>query len=238
MEGPYITRGHYQYGHTFFDHEVPHYNSTAHHTLAGNESGAVEIGFTDDTKLGDSKPPFNVPSVKQISSVMVKSFKIYIHGDTEIQDRAYTLSPGNRYVIMYITESGVCMADGYLEELGSSLPDKCDKYIGALDTSISEAYIVLDCSSRGKADRRRIYVANIRDIKPLEANEDYKKPEIPSDVKTHSILEKLQTIIKDLEAGEIGVAYKDLEDKIDLMGKKIENMKEVIDHILIIKQNP
>lgn len=238
MEGPYLTRTNYQYGQTFFDQEVPHYNSTRHHTLAGNSSGTVEIGFTDESTLADSNPPYNVPSVQQISTIMVKSLKIHIHGDTPNQDRAYTLTPGERYAIIYVAESGVCVADGYLETFGASIPDKCDRYIGVTDTSVSEAYLVMDCSTRGKADRRRIYIASIRDINPLDIDEEYKKPEVPSDVREHSILEKLQTLVKEIEAGDIGIAYKDLEDRIDLLSRDVRGMKEVVDTILVIKQEP
>ena len=103
---------------------------------------------------------------------------------------------------------------------------------------MSAAFLGMDCSTRGKADRRSIYIASIRDINPLDIDEEYKKPEVPSDVREHSILEKLQTLVKEIEAGDIGIAYKDLEDRIDLLSRDVRGMKEVVDTILVIKQEP
>ncbi len=233
MEGPFITRGAYQYGHAFYEHEVPQYNSTKHHRCKDARFRGLEREkiFDDGSeyKPDDVDNEGNiireyVPNIINVETMIVKSLRIYLYGVKEEDDHAYMLEIGKRYAITYMTEQGMRVADGYLRFLSSSIPEDCTKYIGQYTSSSAQGFIGVDCSMKGVSDKRKIYIATIRGIKPMEDDEDYVAPSEPNEVKKYSILERFEEILRELEDHGCECCYEAAE-KLDAIDVKLEELK-------------
>lgn len=232
MEGPFIPRKSYMYGHTFFEEEVPQYNSTRHHRRPTKPRGLVRQKIFDD---GTEYKPDNgnsngniirgcVPNIINVETMLVKSLKIYLYGVREEDDHSYTLDIGKRYAITYITEQGMKVADGYLRFLSSSIPEDCTKYVGDYTSTAAQAFIGIDCSAKGVSDKRKIYISTIRGIKPLDDDEDYVAPAESEEVKKFSILERLEEILNELEANGCDCCA-EVAEKVDLIGIKMDELQ-------------
>jgi hypothetical protein len=242
MEGPFIPRGAYQYGHTFYEQEVPYYNHTKHHACkTGRFRGlSAERVFddgseytTDDTNSDGNIIRGNVPNIINVETMMVKTLKVYLYGTSEEYDQSYTLEVGKRYAITYVTEQGMKVADGYLRFLSSSIPEECTKYVGEYSDSATQGFIGVDCSTKGVSDKRKIYIATIRGIECLEDDEDYVAPSEDDSVKKYSILERLEEILNELESNgcDCCVEASEKMDEINLKLTELSNTSIYADQI-------
>jgi hypothetical protein len=221
------------YGNTFFDEEVPKYNSTKHHKLPRVRGLEAHKVFDDGTAYkfdtvdeDGSIIRGKVPSIVNIETMMVKTLRVYLYGVTELDDQMFTLEVGKRYAITYLSEQGCRVADGYLRYLDTSIPEDCTKYIGDYSSTAAQAFIGMDCSSKGVSDKRKIYIASIRGIEVLDDDDDYTAPAEDDDTKKYTLLDRLDNIIAELENGE-GCDYCDeVSEKIDLISTKVDELKD------------
>lgn len=242
MEGPFINRRAYMYGHTFFEQEVPYYNSTACHHKPPIRQFPDNRPFDDGSEYKED--PANTDStdgnlgvargskdymIVDIESQIIKSLKITLYGLTEEEDRVYTLEVGKRYAITYITQQGIRTADGYLRFLSTSIPDDCTRYIGNYSNSALQAFLGMDCSTKGVSDKRKIYVVTIRDIKPLEDDSDYTPPtdENSANVMLSEVLARLNKATKELEALNKSDICMDVLENIDEVKTKISELNGI-----------
>lgn len=237
MEGPYITRGAYLYGNTFYEQEVPGYNSIKHHHPPADfmrrglaayrvfDDGSQYV--TDDSNSDGNIIRGEVPTVTNIETMIEKTLKVYIYGVTEDQDKVYSLELGKRYAITYISELGVRAADGYLRYFSTSIPEDCTKWIGSYSSTSAQAFIGMDCSSKGVSDKRKIYIANIRAIEALNDDEDYVAPTEDDETKKYSILERLEEILEALEANGCDCC-EEVAEKIDLIDIKVNEIQNSV----------
>lgn len=231
MQGPFITRRAYQYGHTFYEQEVPYYNSTAHHIQRDGFRGLCRACTFDDgnqykpdtSKTTGNIIRGNVPNVINVETMIEKILKVYIYAVNEEEDTVHSLVLGNRYAITYMTEQGMRVADGYLRVISSSIPEECTKYIGQYTNAEAQGYIGIDCSMKGVSDKRKIYIASIRDIQCLPDDEDYKAPEKPEDQKKFDMLERLERLFEAMESCD---CYAELSEDLDAIESKLNKIHE------------
>ncbi len=108
-------------------------------------------------------------NVINIETSVVKTLNVTIYGTSPEQDKTVEMRTGNRYAITYITEHGLITSIGRLEVISDSVPDTCTRYINTNNmAAASTAYIGVDCSTEGNSDKRKIYIATIRYIQPIE----------------------------------------------------------------------
>lgn len=208
----HIINGHYMFGNTFMQPEMPMYNRIAHHNMApvnrpmppypdmenrpvqchgkpGCTLSYEECANKVDAPYNDSS--YNSENCKDcilsnseiirdplmynvvnIETAIIKTLRVTIYGTSAVQDKTIDMQTGKRYAITYITEHGLIMSVGRLEVIGDSVPDTCTRYINTNNlAAASSAYIGLDCSSEGRSDKRKIYIATIRYIQELADGE-------------------------------------------------------------------
>lgn len=237
----HIINGHYMFGNTFIQPEMPMYERIVHHNMApvvrpmppypdivtrpihcpGGKPGCC-LGYEDsankiDTPYDDSAYdesncdctdcPFAADgiirdplmfNVVNIETSIVKTLKVTIYGTSADQDKTIKMKVGNRYAITYITEHGLITSVGRLELISESVPDTCTRYINTTNmAAASTAYIGVDCSTEGKSDKRKIYIATIRYIQELEDGEEVETEEVKS------LRQRLQELLDAIEAGEL-----------------------------------
>lgn len=205
-ESSYINEGNFRYGITEYDQPcIPQYNSTLHHKKHALRD------FPNNT-IRDDGMPYNIyaqplyPSccndsckrknginpiaanIINIESSIDRVLTITLYGVTQDLDKKIEMVIGNKYAITYITEYGFETVTGTLGEISSGVPDGCTKYVGNFNSSVTAAYIGLDCSTNGKSDKRLIYIAGIRYIEAIFDDDEDKHPEMTPDEKLNNIL--------------------------------------------------
>jgi len=179
MESPLYPRDdHYLYGSGFRYPYPPYYSNMWYHRNPPRRFLSDMVWFYDDgaTYMLDSRPADPVTPVLRsaqanniinIETVLVRSLRVKLYSVNEEDDIDITLELGRKYAIAYITEGGMKVAKGILKVIDSSIPDTCTRYIGEFNSNTITAYIGLDCSTEGNSDKRKIYIAAIRDIKDI-----------------------------------------------------------------------
>lgn len=184
MESPLYPRDdHYLYGSGFSYPYPPYYSNMWYHRRPPRRFLSDMVWFYDDgaTYMLDSKPADPVlpvlrsakaNSIINVETVLVRSLRVKLYSVKEEDDIDITLELGRKYSIAYITENGMKVANGILKIIDSSIPDTCTRYIGEFNSNVVTAYIGLDCSTEGNSDKRKIYIAAIRDIKDITEDSD------------------------------------------------------------------
>lgn len=234
----HIINGHYMFGNTFIQPEMPMYNKIPHHNMAPvkrpmppypdletrpnhcvNKKPGCSLGYEDtanridtpydDSAYEDNRECTDCPlitddiirdplaySVIEIATSIVKTLKVNIYAIDKNQDKTIEMRVGNRYAITYLTEHGLIVSVGRLEIISDSVPDDCTRYIKTTNMSAaSTAYIGMDCSTEGNSDKRKIYIATIRNIQELN---DEIMPE-----EEESIKSRLDKLFDAIENGDL-----------------------------------
>ena len=228
MQSPYYSQRSFLYGMTFFDNEVPYYNSTRHHRHPAARDLPNHRQFDDGTEykpdesVNDSGEVIrmDIPNILNMETYIEKRLKVIIYGIKEEDDKEFTLEIGKRYAIQYITETGLKTADGYLRFLSSSIPEGPCRYAGNYTDEAMQAFIGIDCSKKGVSDKRKIYLNTIRMITELEDDEDYTPPAVAGTI--NDLLNKILSRVNYLENCNC-----DCETIIE----KLNSIKEDVSHI-------
>ena len=235
--GPYIQDGHYMYGNVFIQPYPAYYNSAWYHRTKTPynrippRAFGSDIGYEDDGSLyiPQNKPDQNASvirdetmhSVVNIETTAYRSLKIRLYAMKEEDDTELILEIGRQYAITYVTEGGLKLAKGILKMIDSSIPDKCTRYIGEFNETVATAWIAMDCSTNGKSDKRKIYVASIRAIEEVpEDDEDYIPPTI--DAEAMSDTEKLNNILN---------AIPNINNLLNMIVYKVQDNDEIMDKL-------
>ena len=209
----YINEGNFRYGITEYDQPcIPQYNSTLHHKKHA-------LRDFPNNAIRDDGMPYNIyakplhPSCCNISckrkdginpiaaniinieSSIDRVLTITLYGVTQDLDKKIKLIIGNKYAITYITEYGFETVTGTLGEISKGVPDDCTKYVGNFNSSVTAAYIGLDCSTNGKSDKRLIYIASIRYIEAVFDDDEDNHPEMTPDEKLNNMLTMISSSI-------------------------------------------
>ena len=214
MEGPFVSRRSYMYGNTFFEMEMPYYNSTRHHhdfrkppmrnfPLPTYDDGSEYLEDSTDgvVNIGIARPDPKY-MILDIETEIIKKVRVRLYGAKEEDDKEVILEIGKRYAITYMTQYGIKTLDGYLRYIDNSIPDECTRYIGSYSNTTSQAFIGMDCSTKGISDKRKIYIDCIRGIEELADDADYVPPVDESNTShtLYEILSNLNKAIADLSA--------------------------------------
>lgn len=215
-DSSYINESNFRYGITEYDQPcIPQYNSTLYHKKHALRE------FPNNT-IKDDGMPYNVyaqplqPSccnescrrknnvdtnasnIINIESIIDRVLTITLYGVTKEFDKKIKMIIGNKYAITYITEYGFNTVTGTLGEISSGTPDECTKYVGNFNSSVTAAYIGLDCSTNGKSDKRLIYIASIRGIEAVFDDDEDKYPDMTPDEKLNNMLTMISSSIKSI----------------------------------------
>lgn len=256
MPGPYIQDGHYVYGNMLNQPYPPYYNSSWYHRQPPRRSLSSLLEFYDD---GSAYLPDNTPgniefapirsslasNIVNIETLAFRSLRIKLYAVKEEDDIDLVLEFGKTYSVTYLTEGGLKVATGVLKLIDSTIPDTCTRYIGEFNETVATAWIGLDCSTTGKSDKRKIFIASIRAIEEVpEDDQNYVPPTIEPDgltdsQKLNNILEmlprcneKLTEILSKVEAVDTSSVIDKLEDMNPT--EKLEYLIELIDNGAVI----
>ena len=189
MPGPYIRDGHYLYGSMINQPYPAYYNSSWYHRKPPRrllssfdffDDGSV---YLPDQSTANPNDPIirsdKISNIINIETISFRTLRIKLYAVKEEDDTDIVLELGKGYSITYITEVGLKIATGILKIIDSNIPDKCTRYIGEFNETVTTAWIGLDCSVVGKSDKRKIYVASIRAIEEADISDpDYVPPEL------------------------------------------------------------
>lgn len=189
MPGPYIRDGHYLYGSMINQPYPAYYNSSWYHRKPPRrllssfdffDDGSV---YLPDQSTANPNDPIirsdKISNIINIETISFRTLRIKLYAVKEEDDTDIVLELGKGYSITYITEVGLKVATGILKIIDSNIPDKCTRYIGEFNETVTTAWIGLDCSVVGKSDKRKIYVASIRAIEEADISDpDYVPPEL------------------------------------------------------------
>ena len=189
MPGPYIRDGHYLYGSMINQPYPAYYNSSWYHRKPPRRSFSSFDFFDDgsvylpDQSTANPNDPIirsdKISNIINIETISFRTLRIKLYAVREEDDTDMVLELGKGYSITYITEAGLKVATGILKIIDSNIPDKCTRYIGEFNETVTTAWIGLDCSVVGKSDKRKIYVASIRAIEEADITDpDYVPPEL------------------------------------------------------------
>ena len=189
MPGPYIRDGHYLYGSMINQPYPAYYNSSWYHRKPPRRSFSSFDFFDDgsvylpDQSTANPNDPIirsdKISNIINIETISFRTLRIKLYAVREEDDTDMVLELGKGYSITYITETGLKVATGILKIIDSNIPDKCTRYIGEFNETVTTAWIGLDCSVVGKSDKRKIYVASIRAIEEADITDpDYVPPEL------------------------------------------------------------
>lgn len=184
-------------------------------------------------------------NIVNIETLAFRSLRIKLYAVKEEDDIDLVLELGKTYSATYLTEGGLKVATGVLKLIDSTIPDTCTRYIGEFNETVATAWIGLDCSTTGKSDKRKIFIASIRAIEEVpEDDPNYVPPTIePAGLtdsqKLNNILEmlprcneKLTEILSKVEAADTSSVIDKLEDMDPT--EKLEYLIELIDNGAVI----
>ena len=229
MPGPYIKDSHYVYGKPLQQPYPAYYNSCWYHRNPPRRYLSDMLWFLDDgtSYTLDNKPAgpndrvnrgLSNYAILNIETVATRSLRIKLYALKEEDDIDITLEIGKMYDIIYVTEGGLKLAHGILKLIDETIPDTCTRYI---DGTPNTAWIAMDCSTTGVSDKRKIYVASIRNIQEV-TDEDYITPVIDTDSLTDS--QKLDAMVDTL-----GVMNSKLDKIITDLFKHDSDIKSKLD---------
>ena len=241
-----ICNGHYMYGNTFIQPDVPDYSFVAHHNMAHAPrcippypdlvqrptfcpEGKPGCCLTYEESANKVDTPYTNPdddnsnkctcgccdgneiirdplmyNLIDITTEVVKTLKVTLYGRTKDLDKTIEMKTGGRYAVTYATEHGLIKSVGYLEVISSAIPDTCTRYINTNNQSAAaNAYIAMDCSTEGHSDKRKIYVATIRQIEELDTDET------PDPLEYKTTKERLEDLLNKIDKGELVFCKKD-----------------------------
>lgn len=229
MSGPYINNGNYKYGVSQYTQPCPPgYDTIFHHKLRNlrdyPENAIRDDGVPYNTYLSDTDNSCcccnsngfgrlvrsaKVSNVVNIETTMSRVMKLVIYGTSSEYDQIFNMEIGRKYTISYITERGLQTVTGTLKEFSTNIPEECTRYIGVYTNVVASAYIGLDCSTEGKADKRLIYIASIRCIEEVFDSDDDR---YSSKTQSEKIKEMVSTLSTTITALNSYIAYKIEED--------------------------
>lgn len=177
--GPGIKPYHYCYMGSYRPFAyMPYFNSAYIHRKPSTRQLKTLLDYWDDLdtyKLDYNPSGMYSPVVRgeisrilNIETLAIRQLRIKLYKPDEKDDIDIVLDIGKAYEIKYITEGGVKTAAGILKGIDSSIPDTVCRYIGEFNEQVITAWIALDCSTIANSDKRKIYIASIRDIKEIE----------------------------------------------------------------------
>lgn len=139
-------------------------------------------------------------NIINIESSVTKILTLKLYGLTEDLDKVINLREGNKYCVSYITEDGIKTVTGKFRGFSPNLPDECVRYIGNFNTSISAAYICLDCSTDGESDKRLIYIASIRFVEEILDENTDPYPEMTQEEKMRALTSAISSTLTNINA--------------------------------------
>ncbi len=248
MPGPYIRDGHYMYGNAFIQPYPAYYNSSWYHRKPPRRF-ISDLSFHDDGCLYKEDPPADdeapvmrsgiAGKIINIETLAFRSLRIKLYAMEEKDDIDLVLEIGKQYAITYISEGGLKVANGILKVIDASIPDECVRYIGQFNETVATAWIGMDCSSAGKSDKRKIFIASIRGIEEVpEDDESYIPPTIDvEDMSDSSKLNAILNIIPDF-SNRINQILVKVKDNDQIMDKLAEmDPSERIEYIISLLED-
>lgn len=236
--GPYIRDEHYMYGSMHIQPYPAYYNSIWFRRKPPRRDLGSLYQFYDDgnmyvidCKPGDPSDPVirneKFHSIVNIETIAMRSLRIKLYAMNEEDDTDVILEIGGSYQITYITEGGLKVATGVLKIIDSSIPDTCVRYIGEFNQRVATAWIGMDCSKPGMSDKRKIYIAAIRAITPIEP-EDIGTTQSEVNAETMTDTEKLNYIM-----GKVDRIIAKVADNDEIMAKLNEmDPTEKLDYLI------
>ena len=232
MAGPYIQDGHYMYGNCFIQPYPAYYNSSWYHRKPPRRqlSSLYDEIYDDGSQYvgtdiyGDPNNPVvrskTVSNIINIETIAFRTLRIKLYAVNEEDDVDVILEIGKQYAVTYMSEGGLKVVKGILKYIDTSIPDSCQRYVGNFNESVVTAWIGLDCSTTGKSDKRKIFIASIRGIEEVPYDEDYVLPTIDSSELTDA--QKLNTLVDALPG---------FNHKLDLIIEKVKDNDEIMDKL-------
>lgn len=139
-----------------------------------------------------------VNNIINIETSVIKTLRITLYGTSRDLDKTIEMKTGSRYMVTYITEHGLVTSVGILEVISDAVPDTCTRYLNTVNMAAANtAYIGMDCSSVGHSDKRKIYIATIRNIRELDTDEEVDVEEYKS------MRDKLNDLLDAIDRGEL-----------------------------------
>ena len=230
MPGPYIRDGHYMYGNCFIQPYPAYYNCSWYHRKPPRRY-ISDLEVHDDGCMYVAEDPLdpNAPIIRSsiagkvinIETLAFRSLRIKLYAMNEEDDIDLVLEIGKQYAVTYMSEGGLKVANGVLKVIDGSIPDECVRYIGQFNETVATAWIGLDCSTAGKSDKRKIFIASIRGIEEVpEDDESYIPPTV--DVEGMSVSDKLNTLL-DIMPG--------FSNRINLILAKVADNDQIMDKL-------
>ena len=230
MPGPYVRDGHYMYGNALIQPYPAYYNSSWYHRKPPRRF-ISDLEFHDDGCLyrADQPQDDNAPitrsetmhKVINIETLAFRSLRIKLYAMKEEDDTDIILEIGKQYAVTYMSEGGLKIANGILKIIDQSIPDECVRYVGQFNETVATAWIGMDCSTAGKSDKRKIFIASIRAIEEIpEDDPDYIAPELSTE--DLGPADKLNMILNYMP---------DLNDKLDQILIKVADNDEIMDKL-------
>ena len=227
MPGPYVRDGHYMYGNALIQPYPAYYNSSWYHRKPPRRF-ISDLEFHDDGCLyrADQPQDDNAPitrsetmhKVINIETLAFRSLRIKLYAMKEEDDTDIILEIGKQYAVTYMSEGGLKIANGILKIIDQSIPDECVRYVGQFNETVATAWIGMDCSTAGKSDKRKIFIASIRAIEEVpEDDPDYIAPELSTE--DLGPADKLNMILNYMP---------DLNDKLDQILIKVADNDEIM----------
>ena len=194
MAGPYNRDGHYMYGTGFQQPYPAYYGASWLHKkqaprvlpippiarYAWEDAEEYQLA-TGENNMGLFRGKL-VNSVVNIETELIKSLRLVLYANKEEDDKVVVLNLGTMYYVTYITEFGPVTDKGVLKYIDTTIPTDCTRYIGEVNETSITAWIGLDCSKQGQSIKRKIYIASIRAIDEVNADDpDYIPPYDPYD---------------------------------------------------------
>ena len=232
IPGPYDKDAHYMYGNMNSQPYPPYYNSSWYHREPPRRMLSSLLEFFDDGSMyiapdyrsansGGIGTIARAPvatNIINIETLVLKSLRIKLYAIKEEDDIDILLELGKGYSITYITEEGMKVATGVLKIIDNSIPDTCTRFIGEFNNTVATAWIGLDCSTAGKSDKRKIFIASIRGIEEADIEDpDYNPPQVD-----YTDGYKLNALFKALPG---------ITDKIDQILIKVADNDEIMDKL-------
>lgn len=229
MPGPYPRDSHYVYGSMHMQPFPAYYNSAWFKRHPPRRDLGSLMMFCDDgsSYIPDWRPmdpnePINrspaVNRIINIETIAWHTIRIKLYALEEKDDTDIILEIGKGYAITYVTEGGLKIANGILRVLDSTIPDTCTRYIGEFNTAATTAWLGIDCSTTGKSDKRKIFIASIRAIEEIDMSDpDYVPMEVDPETMNNS--RKLSYLVSKMP---------ELESKLDQILVKVTDNKEVL----------
>ena len=135
---------------------------------------------------------FPVSNIINVESKLILSLQIKLYSVTEEDDVTIVLENNKKYKITYLTESGVKEITAILKYIDYNIPTDCVRYIGEYNNVTNQAYIIVDASTEGNSDIRKIFIKSLRGIEEIVESSNINNDEVDKDEEI--ILEGIETV--------------------------------------------